>query len=235
MANTHSLSLEKDNSQYAYVTDKAVHSITGDLTIEAWVRMESLSGSGNETFAFVSKWGETGQFSYEFYLADNSGNQQLTLQVSSAGTVATQAGPTWVYSLNTWYHIAVTYDASAGTATFYINGSVEGSPIGGLATSIFNGTSNLAIGGGSTGSRRFHDGLIDDVRLWNDIRTAEEISANYRREVEVDAANLVGYWKFNNDYTDATSNNNTLTASGSPVFSTNIPFGYGGAFLFNVI
>jgi len=37
-------------------------------------------------------------------------------------------------------------------------------------------------------------------------------------------AGLVGYWRFENNYLDETTNNNDLTASGSPVFSTDIPF-----------
>jgi len=35
---------------------------------------------------------------------------------------------------------------------------------------------------------------------------------------------LQGYWKFNNDYQDATANANTLTGSGTPTFVTDVPF-----------
>jgi hypothetical protein len=71
---------------------------------------------------------------------------------------------------------------------------------------------------------RFPDGLMDEVRVWNDVRTAQEISDNYEKEISGGSANLQGYWKLNNNYTDETSNGNDLTASGSPVFSTDVPF-----------
>ena len=60
--------------------------------------------------------------------------------------------------------------------------------------------------------------------MWSDIRTASEIADNAGVELTGSEGNLVGYWKLNNDYTDETSNGNDLTASGSPVFSTNIPW-----------
>jgi hypothetical protein len=60
--------------------------------------------------------------------------------------------------------------------------------------------------------------------MWDDIRTADEIRGNMNRELVGNETNLVGYWKFNNNYLDETSNNNDLTASGSPVFSTDYAF-----------
>ena len=68
------------------------------------------------------------------------------------------------------------------------------------------------------------DGLIDEVRVWNDIRSGAEISANYQQQLTGSEANLVGYWRFNNDLTDETSSNNTLTNNNSATFNTDTPF-----------
>jgi len=71
---------------------------------------------------------------------------------------------------------------------------------------------------------KFFDGLIDEVRVWNDIRSDAEVDDNKLTELVGNEAGLAGYWKLNNDYLDETSNNNDLTAVAAPVFSTDVPF-----------
>ena len=127
-----------------------------------------------------------------------------------------------------WVHIAVTADVSAATIVMYKNGSVISSTnADSRSTSITNGNAEFRIGSRNDAGAALDtlDGLIDEVRVWNDIRTPTEIADNKDKELIGTEANLQGYWKFNNDYTDETSNGNDLTASGSPVFSTDIPFG----------
>ncbi len=46
-----------------------------------------------------------------------------------------------------------------------------------------------------TPARRFI-GIIDEVRFWNVARTADEISENYKREIESQYG-LIGYWRLN--------------------------------------
>ena len=126
-----------------------------------------------------------------------------------------------------WKHVAVTVDVSAITCNFYFDGVEEaGTFILSDAVSIFNGSAPFAIGATETDATpaQLFDGLIDEVRVWNDIRTAGEISANFQTQLVGSESGLVGYWRLNNDYLDETANNNDLTAAGSPVFSTNVPF-----------
>ena len=140
--------------------------------------------------------------------------------------------------VGTWAHAAVSVDVSLGeSASFYKNGSpvAETLDTDNNATSIDDNVSDFAIGARESTSTygNFFDGLVDEVRVWNDIRSAAEILANYNKELTGSEAGLVGYWKLNNDYTDSqSSGNNDLTATGSPVFSTDVPFvGAEGAFL----
>ena len=77
--------------------------------------------------------------------------------------------------------------------------------------------------GGSAAN--FYDGKMDDARFWGDIRTATEILGNMNDHVTATADNLKAYYKFENGVTDSqTSGNNNLTASGSPTYSTDVPF-----------
>lgn len=222
--NTHSIDLEASSSQYLSITDASQTGldITGDITIEAWVKFETLgiyqtiinkvSVSNNWSYDFLVMSNNTLQFNFS---SSGLWNSSYYSQINS-GTAFTQTG--------IWYHVAVVVDVSAVTAVFYINGTAISSTIAySKSTSIYNGTSPVLIGGNGNASYYF-DGLIDDVRIWNDIRTSTEIADNYNKELVGNEANLVAYWKLNNSLLDETSNNNDLTNNNSATFSTDVPF-----------
>lgn len=220
MPNTHSLDLELSSNQYAYITDTASLSITGDMTIELWVKLESV----DIVQTLVAKWYNTNnERSYMIQILDS--DNKPGLYISSDGTASTVKYWSTALTAGTWTHLAVSYDASAGTCAFYRNGSTDGTGSS-LPTSIENNASRFSIGARNTEVSAGNplDGLIDDARVWNDIRTPTEISDNYLKELVGNEGNLVGYWKLNNSYLDETANDNDLTASGNPVFSTDVPF-----------
>lgn len=222
MANTHSLDLEVSSSQSASVADTVPLSITGDLTLEAWIKMESLAAP----MVIMAKYDtNSNRRSYTLYV--NNADSKMYFVASSDGNYNADAANSTALSTGVWYHIAVSYNAAAGTCAFYLNGVADGTGSG-LDTSIQNNTSRFWIGasGNNDVGENFFDGLIDDVRVWNDIRTAPEILNNKEDEVSGGSSNLVGYWKLNNDYTDSTANVATLTAAGSPVFSSSVGMGF---------
>jgi hypothetical protein len=221
MANTHSLDLELDSSQYAYITDgdQTGLNFTGNFSIECWVKFESLPASGG-AFTFTRQWTASGnQRAYWVRLLNNSGTLQLQMQISADGTTTdvTISVVNWTPSTGVWYHFAGTH-SSGGDVKFYINGSQQGTTQTG-AKNPFDAVGTYRFGGDAA------DGKIDEVRAWNDVRTSTEIANNRLVELVGNEANLVGYWKLNNNYLDETSNSNDLTAVGSPVFSTDVPFG----------
>lgn len=211
--------------QYLNVADSSVVSITGDMTIEAWYRPNNQPASG-ETFAIVSKYNTTGdQRSYYFaYTRPGAGGvRQFTLSISSDGITDVTKSVNANSANAVYTHMAVVYSASAGTATFYKDGSPMGSVQSGLPTSIFNSTSDLQIMGLS-GVNGLSTGLIDEVRIWNVARSASEILANYNQEISASSSGLVAYYKFNENYKDYTSNANNLTEHGNIGFTLTVPF-----------
>lgn len=234
MANTHSLDLESGSNQYAAVADVSQTGLdlSGDFTFECWVNFESLPSS-TSSMMLISKDNASTQRSYEFFLYNSSGTYQLhTIMWQTGAASYDQVSVDWTPSVGVWYHLAVTCDVSNAVATefeFFVNGSSIGNGTtvnDGGVTEINNSSAEFAIG--RRGDGLYYDGLIDEVRVWNDIRTSIEIVSNKDKQLVGDETGLVGYWKFNNDYLDETSNNNDLTSSGSPVFSTTVPFTEGG-------
>ncbi|MDH4127310.1 MAG: LamG domain-containing protein [Spirochaetota bacterium] len=212
VAQVYSLDLESTSSQFAYIADNASLSITGDMTIEGWKRFES-----DVSAPIVSKYGAAGQRSYLFRYSSS----QLQFTISVDGTAATTAAVTFVPTLGIDYHFAVSYNASAGTCIFYVNGISIGTGSS-LATSIFDSTTNFELGAISVLSS-YSDGLQKETRLWNVVRTATEIRQNMAKVLTGAETGLVGCWSLENVYTDVSGNGNTLTPSGSPVFASDVP------------
>lgn len=232
MANTHSLDLELSSSQYAYITDASQTGldITGDITIEAWIKLEQLPSTAGSIFVITGKgdWGNAVN-TRAYYFAINTSNK-LFFSFSSDGgnsnVAGTSSDSTSLFTAGVWHHVAVTLDASASSMELYVDGVNVADTESGSITSIYNSNNDFFVGSRKANGTYtdFFDGLIDEVRVWNDIRTSGEISANYDSELVGNESGLVGYWKLNNNYLDETSNNNDLSASGSPVFSTDVPF-----------
>jgi hypothetical protein len=222
MANTHSLDLERDSSQFADRADNASLSITGNLSIAMWVKRETDGGDR----CLFSKWKALdNEKSYAFEL--NTGDV-LAFFASGDGSAQTIVNSTTtVTAAGGWTHVAVTYNAAAGTCQFYKNGSAIESGSG-LPTSLHDNASRPSLGkrtssGGS--DTAFYDGLMDEVVVTADILTAGEITGLYGGGNPVTLLdNLRLYLALDDNYTDGSGNGNSFTASGSPVFSTDVPF-----------
>ena len=230
MANTHSLDLELSSSQYASITDVAQTGldITGDISLEAWIKIEQLPSVAGTAFLISGKWtSDTGKRGYRFRITTTD-----TLEFAWSGegptenTLTSNAAIVDAGSVGKWVHVAVTFTAATPTGVLYKNAASVASTVSGTQTSINNNAEPYAIGATNiTGTpASFFDGLMDEVRVWNDVRTGAEILSNYLAELVGSESNLVAYHKLNNDYLDETSNNNDLTASGSPAFTSDVPF-----------
>jgi len=212
-ANTHSLDLESSSSQYAYASDTSdLQFGSGDFTVMCWVRREAISGD----YPIFSKHNGSTEGIRLFFRTENT----LRLDMTQSSATDEIYGSSVITSTSTWYHIAVT--RSGTTVTLYINGASDGS--GTSSKSVSASGTNFEVGRMNSGGFAYWDGLIDEFRVYKGIAlTADQINAIKTKKV-VDRSELKAYWKLNNDYEDVTTNNRDLTSSGSPSFSTTVPF-----------
>lgn len=153
----------------------------------------------------------------------------LRLLVSDDGT--TEEIYTWdvtsIIAIGTWTRWQISWDSSASLATFYANGVELGTKVGSM-TSIHDNASQFSINadknsGGSYAN--FFDGLSDDDRVWNDVRTSSELLSKNTTVLTGVEPNLVAHYEYEEDLTDSqTSGNNDLTGANSPTYSTDVPF-----------
>ena len=228
IGNTQSMDFERSSSEYLEISDsnQSGLDLNSDLTIEAWVKLESLPSSVSPSqYGIVSKYKASGND--RAYRLTIDENDKLQLAISDDGTTSNLHN---VVSTNaafdssdvgTWVHVAATYDLSSNTGTLYKDGTEisSGGSVSGTVDSIYNNTQPFTIGQANYGSSNTFDGMIDEVRVWSDVRTSTEIDDNRLVNLTGTEANLIGYWNLNDSEDDLTANDNDLSLSGTPEYS----------------
>ncbi len=220
---TQSLDLELSSSQYASISDASQTGldITGNLTCEAWINLESSPSTGGRyTIASKSKISGS-QRGWRFAYHNNGGTLRLEFANSDNGVGENAQGVAQTLSTSTWYHVAVVYTAADSSAEFFVDGSSIGTASS-LDSSIFSNSAPFMIGSVNEGGNDFFDGKISLVRVWDTTRSGANIAAN-KCSVLGSTSNLKGEWTLDNVYTDNSGNSNTLTSSGSPSFVSDVP------------
>ena len=159
---TNALSFDGVND-WVTVPDSASLDLTTGMTMEAWIRPNDIS-----RFTTVIIKESSSNLAYTLYASDGADRPPAVW--ISTGPDFTAPGPANA-ALNTWVHLAATYDGS--TLSLYINGELastdtsDGNPI--VVT-----TGALRIGGNSIWGEYFQ-GLIDEVRIYNRALNAVEV------------------------------------------------------------
>lgn len=228
---THSIDLETGSSQYLTATDSVSLSPTGDATFEKWVNAESLVNDEMTLFYKDDSAGTGYVYRLVIMPYDTTNDWTILCQIKGTGGTSTGAGTIYDlgFDVGTPHHIAATFNASTKHVSLYYDGRLISNNKSNAenATTITDSTGILYIGADTQvpPSRRW-DGLLNEGRIWGVVRTAAQINENMYKKLSGDEFGLLAYWKLNNDLTDSTLNENTLTGVNSPTFSTTVPFGY---------
>ena len=158
-----------------------------EFTFEAWINHREQSG----VYPTILEFGNDAPF---FGLENN--NLTLYNIITSTSTI----------SLNQWIHVAVTFSTINSEAKLYINGELEVTETG---VTLFKYETGAGIG--YNGTDIVFNGSIDDVRIWNVVRTDSEILLNMNKCLDGSEANLYALYNFNEGEgtvaNDLTSNN----------------------------
>ena len=201
----------------------------GSISVECWVKPAQIA---TDWVGFVCKNEDKASGEGVFWLGQHSTDGKVRFGVYLNGTSESYIDTDGaVISNGSWYHVAATYDGNY--QKIYINGTLVKTSSD-LATVLPSGTSNYYIG---LSTEAYFSGRIDEVRIWNDVRTAAEIADNKDDELVGNESGLVAYYKMS-DGTGTTltdnssnSNNGTLTnmvTSGASTdwVITNAPIAY---------
>lgn len=218
-ANTHSIDLERGESDYLWAANHASLDITGDISVEAWVKVEDDPDAGDLMYTITSH-NNAADTEYAIWWAVSGAHDDPNVGLTATywSNYGVTSGTTHTHDLDieigVWHHVAMTIDVSVPDIKFYYDGTQTDDSGTAGATAIESMSGKTNIGRMTAAGTRCFDGKIDDVRYWNDVRTQTEIDDNKSKELVGNEAGLVAYWKLNNSGTDDSSNSNTMTNSG---------------------
>lgn len=176
-------------------------------TKEAWFYVSNLGIQNN-----LISGGNDGQ--HALYPSTNWGNR---ISAGHNGTWNAVQDPTPIVA-NTWYHVALTYDAATTTMKLYKNGVLVSTNTN---VTPFVGGNALRIGAFDN-AQNLLGGKMDEVRIWNRALNQCEIQNNMNGELSSGQTGLLAYYQFNQgiasadntaitSLTDSSGNNNNGT------------------------
>ncbi|MEW6357817.1 MAG: LamG-like jellyroll fold domain-containing protein [Planctomycetota bacterium] len=144
-----------------------------ELTVEAWVLWE-----GTGRYPNILTGGQWSPGGFMIFVSDN----QCSFRIGRPGASARDPQSGWKeggaqflasLELNRWYHLAATLKRP--NITTY----VDGKPVGKATWDFPVGYSGDIVIGRWGGAKASHNGLIDDVKIYNRCLTPEEVQAGY--------------------------------------------------------
>lgn len=203
-----SLDIELDGKNSVYHADHSDFDITGDLSVEAWVKLKQVPGSSTE-YTLISKYNDaTNQRQWRVGIKNPSGTVGMMMATSTNGTSFTEGQVAYPFEAGKWYHCAWTKTGTTFNA--YVNGVLVGTST--VAATQFAGSARLDIGAYYDGSAMTNpsDSYLKHVRIFADLRTASEIVSDMM-SASVSDANLRGQWAFNGTLADSSGLAHNLT------------------------
>lgn len=213
--------LEFDGSNDYVTTGANLVNLANDMTVEAWFK--TTNATGYNSIVTIEKTA-SGINDYLQILTNSSG--KVYLDDANDATIFTT---TESYNDGNWHHVAFVRNASIKTIYLYVDGVLKLSRAYTYSGSI-DPDHELRFGNSEyQGGSYQMDGMIDEVRIWSDVRTEAEIKANMYKELQGDEAGLEGYYNMNGgagtSLADNSINSNTGTLVNGPMWKLSGCFG----------
>ncbi|MCK5075430.1 MAG: hypothetical protein KAR38_03590, partial [Calditrichia bacterium] len=171
--------LEFDGVDDYIQVNSVVIPASGNFTVSVWAKAASLT---SVTFEIISQNAGSGEDFYIGKVADGN----------------IRAGDDWVDTGvpfptdGLWHYYTIVKDSS--NTHLYIDGHLKANK----NSSIVNPAgSEFRIARQYGGYGEYFNGLVDEIRVWNTARTAQEIRENMHLTLTGSETGLVSYWQFN--------------------------------------
>ena len=162
----------------------ALSTISTQATFAFWTQLTYLSDSSLQTGYFFNGTSGGAQLAYARPYKQGSG---VYPNITMLYNIGTSTGYTWwsnfdetIGARDEWGHVAITFDAAAGTESIYVNGVLMAaySSTAVLPIDTIAGIDSFAIySNGSAGSWNSFHGKMDDFRIYDNALSAAEVAA----------------------------------------------------------
>ncbi|MFC1647242.1 DUF2341 domain-containing protein [Patescibacteria group bacterium] len=184
------------SEDYINIADNDIFSpiTTGAFTVGVWVNMQSYPDDSY----FVSKRQAAAEYEWTVRITDTK-RLQTHIHTADGGSymISTAIDITSLVPLNTWHHLAFTFDNSAPSLITYLDGTQVDS-VTATSGSMANGTAPVRIGCDGN-DNNCSDSIIDDVRIYNYARTSSQIVEDMNAGHPAPGSpvgSAIGHWKF---------------------------------------
>jgi hypothetical protein len=170
------------NNQYLVAGAGTDHVLTTG-TIECWIRSDVPVADTDGFHGIMVKQG-----SYGLFL---KGNELIAYDWQNGGERHT-------FRLlrdernNAWHHVAMSFQSGVTNGTVIY---LDGQPVLTTTYTVGNSGDPLAIGAGFASSSQLFQGMMDEVRVWNIVRTHTQIATYRNVSVPATSSGLVSYFK----------------------------------------
>jgi hypothetical protein len=161
----------------------------GSLTAEAWINPQSITDSGGARIINNRGTGVGGSYAgWQFKIRNDAGSWRFSdTGIDDAVLPYEPYEGTTTYAYNQWYHVVMVYVADT-ELRFYVNGQLDGTLAQSASGSISNalptviGASIVDGGIENADNKQFFNGIIDEVRVSNEVRSAEWIQTSFTNQ-----------------------------------------------------
>jgi hypothetical protein len=163
------------------------------FTLEAWVKLDRYPTGKDPRRWVVAKNGhEWTQGHFGIMVGGSRAGAFLNIGGGKENVFSVSAGSSRL-ALNTWHHLAVTYDGD--TLTLYLEGKAAGSRT--VKKKRVKAGGAMTIGARPDGMAKFNlAGLVDEVAFYARSLSAEEIAARHKAPGQKPPRGLAGRWSF---------------------------------------
>ncbi len=181
-----SYALNFTQQDYVNASDSQSLSITDNITVEAWVKVNYWTGLMEP---IVSKWYDLNNQQRRGYLLYIQSGGKAVFEKSYNGGYEAASGKavgTTILQLGTWYHLVGTFNTSSREIRIYVNDILEDITNSSYA-SIYDNTEPLTMGSATaTGQQlQYFNGIIDEVRILNTTRAIDAMEVTKVNPVQV--------------------------------------------------
>mgnify|MGYP000199155439 CR=1 FL=1 len=205
-------------------TESQVLPASGSFTVESFIKVDP----GQSNFGWVWSTGKPTDAAKNWGVVVGDGDASAGMVLQPVIPDGYRNGSYFRVPVNEWLHITLTYDSTNTTYYFYINGTqvdtgYVSTPTPAAGLSIGRGRTATEVQYGAANS--YFKGQIDEVKVFNTVRTPAQMLTDTRTYLATNTAGLVAAYDFNEGGTglgtiyDRTANNYDLTVNGTAAFS----------------
>jgi hypothetical protein len=163
-----------NGADYILVSKQILSMSSSDFTIALWINLR------RERCTIFSKDTAIAQDSCarRLYCGDAPGDSN-GLHLSFGGKGCGTAVSTVALTLNAWHHVAFTWNASSGAASFFVDGAQTGMAIDGLVSGCLDNPKDRIVFGYDN---QYLFGYLDEISISRTARPAEWIKLSYENQ-----------------------------------------------------